>query len=231
VDNLPRVWPIEIDDVSLTRGGRRVLEGVSARFAAGAVSAIVGPSGAGKTSLLRCINRLEDPDEGTVRLDGTDVRTLDPIALRKRVGMIFQTPVLFEGGVRANLCYGLTEVPRATLARVLEVSGLATSFLERESPALSVGQAQRVCIARALVREPEALILDEPTSALDINATKRIEDLLVQLAADGLTVVVVTHDLQQAQRIATEALLLDEGRVVASGTPEEVSVEWPDGVA
>ncbi|MEA2517763.1 MAG: UDP-glucose/iron transport system ATP-binding protein, partial [Actinomycetota bacterium] len=111
------MWPIEIDDVSLTRGGRRVLEGVSVRFAAGAVSAIVGPSGAGKTSLLRCINRLEDPDVGTVRLDGTDVRTLDPTALRKRVGMIFQTPVLFEGGVRANLCYGLTDVPQATLAR------------------------------------------------------------------------------------------------------------------
>lgn len=191
----------------------------------------MGPSGAGKTSLLRCINRLEEPDGGRVLLDGEDIRSLDPTELRKRVGMIFQTPVLFEGGVRANLAYGLDGVPDHEVASALESAGLSASFLERESPALSVGQAQRVCIARALVRSPEALILDEPTSALDLKATARIEELLVSLAHNGLTIIVVTHDLPQARRIATEALLLDEGRVVAAGTPDEVAANWPGGAA
>jgi putative ABC transport system ATP-binding protein len=224
-------WPIEIRSISLDRGGRPVLRDVSATFAGRTVTAIVGPSGAGKTSLLRCINRLEEPHEGDVLLDGADVRTLDPTALRKRVGMIFQTPVLFEGGVRANLTYGLDGVPEEAIQAALEAAGLAGSFLERESPALSVGQAQRVCIARALVRKPEALILDEPTSALDLKATKRIEDLLVSLADSGLTIIVVTHDLAQARRIATDALLLDEGRVLAVGTPDDVAGAWPGGAA
>lgn len=164
-------------------------------------------------------------------LNGTDIKELDPTELRKRVGMIFQTPVLFEGGVRANLGYGLEAPDDSALESALEVAGLDASFLERASTALSVGQAQRVCIARALVRDPEALILDEPTSALDMKATKRIEELLVALAEHGLTIVVVTHDLEQARRIASKAVLLDEGRVVATGTLEEVAAEWPGGVA
>jgi len=222
---------IEIEDLSLDRGRRPVLRDISARFSEGVVTAIVGPSGAGKTSLLRCINRLEEPLEGRVLLDGTDIRELDPTELRKRVGMIFQTPVLFEGGVRANLSYGLEAVDDSVLERALEVAGLGASFLERGSTALSVGQAQRVCIARALVRDPEALILDEPTSALDMKATKRIEELLGALAQSGLTIIVVTHDLDQARRIASKGVLLDEGRVVTTGTLEEVAAEWPGGVA
>jgi putative ABC transport system ATP-binding protein len=222
---------IEIEHLSLDRGRRPVLRDVDARFSKGVVTAIVGPSGAGKTSLLRCINRLEEPPEGRVLLDGTDIKELDPTELRKRVGMIFQTPVLFEGGARANLSYGLEAADDSDLEKALEVAGLGASFLERESTALSVGQAQRVCIARALVRDPEALILDEPTSALDMKATRRIEELLVTLADSGLTIIVVTHDLDQARRIASKAVLLDEGRVVATGTLEEVAAEWPGGVA
>jgi putative ABC transport system ATP-binding protein len=214
---------IEIEDLSLDRGRRPVLRDISARFSEGVVTAIVGPSGAGKTSLLRCINRLEEPLEGRVLLDGTDIRELDPTELRKRVGMIFQTPVLYEGGLEA--------VDDSVLERALEVAGLGASFLERGSTALSVGQAQRVCIARALVRDPEALILDEPTSALDMKATKRIEELLGALAQSGLTIIVVTHDLDQARRIASKGVLLDEGRVVTTGTLEEVAAEWPGGVA
>ena len=222
---------IELIDVSLERGGRPVLRDVGVTFERSHVTAVVGPSGAGKTSLLRCINRLEEPSRGHVSLDGTDIRDIAPTELRKRVGMIFQTPVLFEGGVRANLGYGLPDVDETALRSSLEAAGLATSFLERESPALSVGQAQRVCIARALVRRPEALILDEPTSALDVRATARIEELLVSLAESGLTIVIVTHDLDQARRVATDAVLLDEGRVVATGAPEDVAAEWPGGVA
>jgi putative ABC transport system ATP-binding protein len=222
---------IDLQHVSLDRAGRPVLRDVNATFEGATVTAIVGPSGAGKTSLLRCINRLEQPHEGRVLLDDIDIEAIAPIELRRRVGMIFQAPVLFEGGVRANLTYGLNGVSEHRLSEAMESVGLATSFLERESPALSVGQAQRACIARALVRDPEALILDEPTSALDMKATQRIEDLVVRLASDGLTIIIVTHDLDQARRVASNALLLDEGRVVATGTPDEVAADWPGGVA
>lgn len=222
----PRDTCIEVDNVSLTRGGRRVLERVSAAFGRGVVTAIVGPSGAGKTSLLRCLNRLEEPDEGEVHLEDADIRTLDPTELRRRVGMIFQTPVLFEGGVRANLTYGMDGVPESTLEGVLDAVGIAPSFLERESSALSVGQAQRVCIARALVRGPEVLLLDEPTSALDFRAAARIESLLGGLTDRGLSLVLVTHNLEQAKRVATRAVLLVEGKVIADGTPVDVADSW-----
>ena len=116
--------------------------------------------------------------------------------------MIFQTPVLFPGGVRSNLCYGLGEVPDDDLVDALTAAGLKESFLERESSALSVGQAQRVPIARALVRSPEMVLMDEPTSALDKDAAAKIEELIGGVADRGPGVVVVTHDLDQAVRIA-----------------------------
>jgi putative ABC transport system ATP-binding protein len=223
--------PVEIEKVSLTRAGRQVLHGISTGFERAVVTAIVGPSGAGKTSLLRCINRLEEPGDGRVLLDGSDIKTVEPTELRRRVGMIFQTPVLFEGGVRANLTYGMPETGEERLASALEVAGLAPTFLDRESPALSVGQAQRVCIARALVRDPEVLLLDEPTSALDFKAAGRIESLLGSLTESGLTLVLVTHNLEQAKRVATHAILLVDGRVVAEGSPHEMESEWPGGAA
>lgn len=204
-----------------------MLNDVSASFERERVTAIVGPSGAGKTSLLRCINRLEEPDSGRVVIDDTDVRSLPPTELRRRVGMIFQTPALFEGGVRANLTYGLDGVGEATLLHALESAGLSSSFLDRDSFALSVGQAQRVTIARALVRDPQALLMDEPTSALDKDAARRIEELIGHLAEQGLTVVLVTHNLEQARRVASDAVLLVDGRVRATGSPEEVADEWP----
>lgn len=223
--------PIEVDAISLIRAGRPVLHEVTTSFRQDTITAIVGPSGAGKTSLLRCINRLEDPHEGRILLDGTDTRTLDPTELRRRVGMIFQTPVLFEGGVRTNLAYGLNGVSEDDLEAALDSAGLSASFLERESPALSVGQAQRVCIARALVRHPEVLLLDEPTSALDVKAAARIEDLLGSLAARGLTLILVTHNLEQAKRVADRAVLVIDGRIVAEGAPDDIESGWPGDVA
>ena len=207
-----------------------MLRGVDARFEAGRVAAVVGPSGAGKTSLLRCLNRLDEPDDGTVYLDGEDVRSISPTDLRKRVGMVFQTPTLFEGGVKANLRYGLDDVDEADLRWALEEAGLKEDFLRRDSSALSVGQAQRVCIARCLVRKPEVLLMDEPTSALDKDAAARIESLIVSLAEHGFTIVLVTHNLNQAQRVAHQALLMVNGRVAASGLPTEIEAAWPTEV-
>lgn len=218
---------MELRAVSLERAGRRVLGGISASFQRHAVSAIVGPSGAGKTSLLRCLNRLEEPTNGSVLLDSSDITEIDPTELRKRVGMIFQTPALFEGGVRGNLAYGLTDVSDDELRSALASAGLDDEFVERDSSALSVGQAQRVCIARALVRKPEILLMDEPTSALDRDAAARIEQLVTSLNEGGLTVVLVTHNLDQALRLAHHAILVVDGRVAATGTPREVTGAWP----
>jgi UDP-glucose/iron transport system ATP-binding protein len=226
-----RSLPLEARGVDLIRSGRRVLTDVDAAFHRRLVTAIVGPSGAGKTSLLRCLNRLEEPQAGEVLLDGANIRTLDPTTLRKRVGMIFQTPILFQGSIRSNLSYGLDGVDDRALLETLDAVGLSRSFLERDSTALSVGQGQRVCIARALVRGPEVLLMDEPTSALDKDATARIESLIRDLAEGGLAVVLVTHNLAQASRVAGRALLLVEGRVQSQGSMDEVESAWPKGMA
>jgi putative ABC transport system ATP-binding protein len=224
-------FPLEARGISLERAHRRVLSDVDVGFRSRLVTAIVGPSGAGKTSLLRCLNRLEEPHAGEVLLDGADIRTLDPTALRKRVGMIFQTPILFEGSVRSNLSYGLDGVDDGALVEALDAVGLHESFLDRDSTALSVGQGQRVCLARALVRGPEVLLMDEPTSALDKDATARIESLIRHLAEGDLAVALVTHNIAQASRVADRALLLVEGRVEAQGSMDEIESSWPKGMA
>lgn len=141
--------------------------------------------------------------------------------------MIFQTPALFEGGVRSNLEYGLPTVSEEDMRTALASSGLGSDFLERDSSALSVGQAQRVCIARALVRRPEILLMDEPTSALDRDAAAHVERLVTSLNETGLTVILVTHNLDQAVRLAHHAVLLVEGREAAAGTPRDVTGAWP----
>ena len=219
---------IEVEELCLSRGGREVLRDVTAAFRAETVTAVVGPSGSGKSSLLRCLNRLEEPAGGRVLIEGRDVREVDPIALRKKVGMIFQTPVLFEGGVETNLRYGLDGVSQDELAGALVGAGLAEDFLSRSSTALSVGQAQRVCIARALIRGPEVLLMDEPTSALDRDATRTIEELVVEIGAGGMTTVLVTHDLHQAQRVADHAYLMRDGRIVGSGPPDRLDDMWSE---
>lgn len=215
------------EDLVLVRGGREVLRGVTASFPRGRTSAVVGPSGSGKSSLLRCLNRLEEPASGRVVLDGQDIREIAPQQLRCRVGLIGQTPIVFEGGVRANLAYGLDSPDERRFAECLEVVGLAAGFLDRPSDALSVGQAQRVCIARALVREPEIVLLDEPTSALDRDAVQTIEELLASLQNQGLTLILVTHDLGQARRVASSARLMVDGRLTMEGSMDEVERAWP----
>jgi putative ABC transport system ATP-binding protein len=217
-----------VEELSLWRGGTQVLYSVHAAFQRGTVTAVVGPSGSGKTSLLRCLNRLEEPDAGRVLLDGSDIRTLEPTVLRRRVGMISQQPVLFEGGVRTNLTYGLVDVDRDHLEASLRAAGLPASVLDRDATALSVGQAQRVTIARALVRDPTVLLMDEPTSALDKDAAARIEGLIGDLVGGGLSVVLVTHDLRQARRVAGRGVLLVDGRIIAAGAIDEVEASWPD---
>lgn len=218
---------LQLDDVHLARAGRPVLRGLSAVAARGAVTALLGPSGAGKSSVLRCLVRLEEPDRGRVLLDGEDVRGLDPCALRRRVGLVAQAPAMLPGTVRDNVLFatdGRTDEQQVRTA--LRRAGLDDGFAARAATELSGGERARVAIARALVRGPEALLMDEPTAALDPARAAGIEQLVVELAGEGLGVVVTTHDVALVRRVADRAVLVADGRAVCSGTAAEVLDAW-----
>ncbi len=192
------IWGIgdrfEYRNVRVNGDDGPIVDGFSARIPADGLTAIVGPSGSGKTTLLRLLNRLDDPDEGVVLLDGRDVRDHDVLELRRRVQLVGQVPVPFAGTVADNVGPSFEEL--------LERVGLAASLASRPADVLSVGQAQRMCLARALARHPDCLVLDEPTSALDAVSRAGVEHLVRSLADDGLTVVMVTHDARQARELA-----------------------------
>jgi putative ABC transport system ATP-binding protein len=208
---------LEFCDVTVTFGRRTVLDGVSAAVAGQTLTVLTGPSGAGKTTLLRLCNRLEVPTSGRVLFKGEDLDSLDPLALRRRVGMVFQRPTLFPGTLRDNF-----EVARAdtdaAYRLALEAVGLPPDWLDREADRLSGGEAQRACLARTLLTEPEVLLMDEPTSSLDPTATATLERLCTDLVAGGMTMLWVSHDLAQVRRIADATVVLIGGRL--AGPPE-----------
>ena len=180
-------------------------------------TALLGPSGAGKSTLLRLLNRLADPDSGTVRFRGEDIRSLDPRALRRRACLVPQLPAPLPGTVADNVKFGPSLVGRTVNpARPLELAGLSNRYADREAGRLSVGEQQRVMLARALALEPEVLLLDEPTSALDELTRAGVEATLAELGArTGVSMVIVTHDRGQANRLATRIVSLREGRIAA----------------
>jgi UDP-glucose/iron transport system ATP-binding protein len=188
-----------------------VTRGIDLCVRAGEVTALVGPSGAGKSSLLRAIVRLDEPAEGRVLVDGRDAAELEPCALRRRVGLVAQAPVMLPGDVRANLSYGLDDPAEAALASALAATGLDPGFMTRAARQLSGGEAARVAVARALTRDPGALLLDEPTAALDREAAAPVEALVRDLAARGLGILIVTHDDAQAERVADARVELGAG--------------------
>lgn len=197
-------------DLWLTRGedGRAVLRGAAIDVPRGRVTALLAPSGAGKSTLLRCLNRLLEPDRGTVLLDGVDIRDLEPCALRRRVGLVAQEPVMLPGDVAANVGYALDALPAERLESALAAAGLDASFAARRAESLSGGERARVAIARAIAREPEVLLLDEPTAALDADAADVVAETLLRLARDGLGICLATHDVALAERIADRSVHL-----------------------
>jgi len=199
-----------------------VLRGLDLQVEEGA-TAILGPSGCGKSTLLRLLNRLADPDEGVVRFRGGDVRELNPLELRRRVVLVPQLPAPVPGSVAENVVYGPSLQGREVdVDQPLLLAGLDPSFRGRDAAKLSVGEQQRLMLARALALEPEVLLLDEPTAALDERAKAGVEQTLRELANRGdLSMVLVTHDRPQAERLAGRIVRMEEGRVVKDETPAE----------
>ncbi|WP_432850600.1 ABC transporter ATP-binding protein [Amycolatopsis sp. CA-161197] len=211
-----------LDQVTVIRGRARLLDTINARLPAGACTAVVGASGAGKSTLLRLLNRLEDPSTGQILLEGVALTELDVLALRRRVGLVAQRPVLLTDLVADDLRVGRPELSDNAIRDLLAQVGLPAGFAQRRTSALSGGEAQRVCLARALAVEPEVLLLDEPTSALDgVSSGVIVEAARGHIAAGG-TVVLVSHDLAVVRGIAETVLVLDHGRLVAHGRPEEI---------
>jgi putative ABC transport system ATP-binding protein len=201
----------------------KTVDSISYRFNKGLVHNIVGPSGAGKSSLLRLLNRLDEPTGGEAFLYNRPLQSYDPTELRKKVSMLFQTPYLFPGTVSQNLYYCCSREQTLDAESHLRRVGLRPEFAGKNADDLSVGEKQRVAIARSLVQEPDVLLLDEPTSALDPTSSRRIEELILSLAKDlCLTVIMVTHNPEQALRLGGQALLLVGGRLIESGDAGQI---------
>jgi putative ABC transport system ATP-binding protein len=186
----------------------------------GGITALVGPSGSGKSTLLRCCNRLEMPTSGVVRWRGDDVATLDPLSLRRRVGMVFQRPTPFPGTCAENLRVADPDLDDERVVELLTRVRLDRSFLAREATQLSGGEAQRLCLARSLAARPEVMLMDEVTSSLDAGARIALEELARSLANDGVPIVWVTHDIAQVRRVADDVRVVIGGRVANSDEAE-----------
>lgn len=207
----------EFRDVVVERQSVRALNGLTAAIPAHGVTAVFGPSGSGKSTLLRLCNRLELPTSGRVSFYGSDIAGLDPLWLRRRVGMCFQRPTPFPGTVADNLRAADPDAPDARLRETLDRVALTGSWLDRDAAGLSGGEAQRVCLARTLMARPQVLLLDEPTSAVDTEAAEVIERAVHELAADGTPALWVTHNSAQVARAADRVLRLECGRSLGLG--------------
>jgi putative ABC transport system ATP-binding protein len=188
---------------------------------------LVGPSGAGKSTLLRLCNRLDVPTSGRVLFRGDDVAGLDPLALRRRVGMVFQRPTPFPGTVMENLRVAEPDLRVDDAVAVLERVRLEPDLLDRPATELSGGEAQRVCLARTLVTQPEVVLMDEPTSSVDRAARLALESLARDLVHDGVSVLWVTHDLDQMRRVADQVVVVIAGRIAHAAGVSEIIEHAP----
>lgn len=212
-------------------GKNEILKGIDTEIKKGEVVCIIGPSGSGKSTFLRCLNLLEEPTEGTVILDDVVINTggVDINKMREKLGMVFQNFNLFpHKTVLENITIGPIQVLKKDkkeadekAMELLEVVGLKDKAFEYPS-SLSGGQKQRVAIVRALAMEPEAMLFDEPTSALDPEMVGEVLDVMKDLARQGMTMVIVTHEMGFAREVADRVLFLDAGELIEEGTPAEL---------
>lgn len=199
------------------------VDGISYTFRTGSVYNLVGPSGAGKTSYLRLLNRLDEAVSGEIVYRDKSIKEYKPTELRTKIAMLFQEPYLFEGTVRDNLNLCCPDRNIDDIEYHLERVGLKASMVDKNVAGLSVGEKQRVALARALFQQPEVILLDEPTSALDPTSARKIEQLVLKLSEElCLTAIIVTHNPDQAKRLGGETLLLVEGKLVEAGETSKV---------
>jgi putative ABC transport system ATP-binding protein len=221
---------IRIENVCKSRvdqEGRQaaILRGLTLEICAGRLTVVIGPSGGGKSTLVRLINRLDEADSGRILYAGRDITEIDPRELRRRIALVMQKPFLFSGSVLENLqrpFHFRDEPPPAAddagFLDLLEEIEIPRRWLERDARSLSLGEQQRVCLARSLLCAPDALLLDEPTSALDQPTADRLVGLLRKLhLGRGMAMLMVTHDLRLAERAADYLAYLDDGRIVEQG--------------
>ena len=217
---------LETEHLSRVISDKRLVDDITIGIQKGEVLAVVGPSGSGKSSFLRLLNRLDEPTMGTVYLEGTDYLQIPPQELRRRVGMVTQTAYLFPGTIADNLRFGPwqqgNDLPQDTLLALLEQVGLADRA-DSDVAHLSGGEAQRVSLARAIANSPAILLMDEPTSALDEEAKEEVEALILKVVRqNALTCVIVSHDPAQAARIASRVMVVKAGRLEKIGPVTEV---------
>ncbi len=223
--------PLQVEQLTLQLGGQSVLQALSFTLPTQGITSLIGPSGAGKSSLLRCLNGLENHWRGSILVDGANVRHWRGgwDQLRRHIGLIAQKPVVFNASIRANVAFGLQgwrtrRRAEALIEQSLHQAALWDEVKERlDAPAttLSVGQQQRLCIARALAIKPKILLLDEPTASLDPRSKQLIEQTMLQLA-ETMPLICVTHDLEQARRLNGQFIFICDGRVIEQGACEQV---------
>jgi len=216
---------LETTDLTRVVSGKVLVDHVSIQVSSGEILAVLGTSGSGKSSLLRLLNRLDEPTGGDVLFDGRSYRMVPPRQLRRRVGMVMQSSYLFPGTVAFNVAFGPrqsgVQLTNEQIDQILERVGLP-GYTERDVSGLSGGEAQRVSIARTLVNDPQILLLDEPTSALDERTERGIENLILSLNQERrMTCIIVTHNLNQAMRMAPRMVVLQSGKVVKVGPTRE----------
>lgn len=205
---------------------REVLKAVSFQVQAGECLSITGPSGSGKSALLRLLNRFDDPVQGEIRFRERPLQYYDPLELRRRIALVLQHPVMFHGTIRENLLRRPNgrQLSESTLVQALADVGLNRSFLHRNAMELSGGEKQRLSIARSLLGEPEILLLDEPTSALDARSLHLVVDTITQLnRVKGLTLIVATHQAELIHRLGGRVLFLEGGRIVREEGAEQAA--------
>lgn len=222
---------IHVEGLKKNFGKLKVLDGISLDVYEGEVVVVIGPSGSGKSTFLRCLNRLEDFDEGTVTVDGYEIsdKKININNVRENIGMVFQLFNLFDNlNVIDNLTLAPVDLKKMDKSaateramQLLERVGLDDKAQEYPSK-LSGGQKQRVAIARALAMNPDIMLFDEPTSALDPEMVGEVLTVMKELAAEGMTMVVVTHEMGFARDVADRVIFMSDGVIVEEGTPEEI---------
>lgn len=222
---------IEVKDLQKHFGELHILKGINTSISKGEKVVIIGPSGSGKSTFLRCLNRLETPTSGSIMFDGqelTSMKDKELYAVREKMGMVFQHFHLFPHlTIKKNITLSPVKLKIMTQAEadakadeLLKKVGLSDKADSYPSQ-LSGGQKQRIAIARALAMNPEVMLFDEPTSALDPEMVGEVLELMKELAAEGMTMVVVTHEMGFAREVASRVMFMDEGRIMEENSPEE----------